>query len=559
MEDKSRNYIKSLEETFKARSNEICDTDFYRYDGRRQSIRKTEFINSAKRIAKDRGIPSYDPDHLVDEMKIGVPLGQRYLEPVKISSTNVICEVDDEHVLNNVAMQQMYDDIFRTAIFCLDLPHRILVERLAEEITPESINLYLETINHTMVGGAIIQEHMAEVNPNLCADGYVKVFSGDDEQADEIDKRFLIDINIEFSKNKADKLKDEIGRSLWQVSRIPTHGLRSMDGSVVHRWNAMAQSLALIATYRTCAGESTISDFAFSAKHAKYVWIGTSMFDSRARGHNQPGGMPCGYIFDIIQYDSEMPDDPVPVSMEGAALASILYTQWYYGQMMIGSVGATVGPSSNYNDDVNDSFGYYVSEWIKEKYGGFCKAEMSWDTIHECAKAATMYCLEEYERFPLLQEHHWGLIKAAFTAGVADFCAAWATGNSMAGALAAHYSACLLQKEAILRTGWAGFETQHHNAMAMAGSILPDEGMPTELQGANVPFRSYLADGPYYTSLGSVAAHEARMDAWALSPVVKVAFADRNLPFNFRNIRDTIAKGAIHEFKAAGERDSIMP
>jgi methyl-coenzyme M reductase alpha subunit len=117
----------------------------------------------------------------------------------------------------------------------------------------------------------------------------------------------------------------------------------------------------------------------------------------------------------------------------------------------------------------------------------------------------------------------------------------------------------LLQKELYARTGWGGQEAIHHPAMPIAASVLLDEGMPTEINGINVPFRSPYGDSPIYAMITSIAAHEVRMDAWALSPIVKVAFADPDLVFDFRNIRESVAKGALREFKPAGERDIIIP
>jgi methyl-coenzyme M reductase alpha subunit len=85
-------------------------------------------------------------------------------------------------------MQQAWDDIRRTVVSGLDTAHTVIEKRLGKEVTPETINRYLEAVNHTMPGGAVVQEHMAECSPALTADCYVKVFSGNDELMDEIDK-----------------------------------------------------------------------------------------------------------------------------------------------------------------------------------------------------------------------------------------------------------------------------------------------------------------------------------------------------------------------------------
>ena len=55
------------------------------------------------------------------------------------------------------------------------------------------------------------------------------------------------------------------------------------------------------------------------------------------------------------------------------------------------------------------------------------------------------------------------------------------------------------------------------------------------------------------------AAHVARGDAFACSPLIKVAFADKNLPFDFANITKEFGRGALREFMPAGERSLIIP
>ena len=72
------------------------------------------------------------------------------------------------------------------------------------EVTPETITNYLEVVNHAMPGAAVVQEHMVETNPLLVDDSYVKVFTGDDDLAAEIDPAFVLDINKEFPEEQAE-------------------------------------------------------------------------------------------------------------------------------------------------------------------------------------------------------------------------------------------------------------------------------------------------------------------------------------------------------------------
>ena len=222
MENEEKVFFKALNQKFKGEDNESNHTSFYCFDGWKQSPRKREFNDAAEKLAKDRNMPFYNPD-------IGVPLGQRSLMTYKISGTDDYVEGDDLHFCNNAAIQQLVDDIKRTIIVGMDTAHSVLQERLGVEVTPETINEYMENINHALPGGAVVQEHMVEVHPGLVSDCYAKIFTGNDELADEIDKRVLIDINKEFPEDQAQMLKDYLGNKTYQVSRVPTLVVRACD------------------------------------------------------------------------------------------------------------------------------------------------------------------------------------------------------------------------------------------------------------------------------------------------------------------------------------------
>ncbi|MEI8332120.1 MAG: methyl-coenzyme M reductase subunit alpha, partial [Methanomicrobiales archaeon] len=180
-------FLKAMKEKF-AEDPQATSTVFARA-GLEQSPRKVEFMKAGKKVEMDRGISGYDPKrcHLG-----GIPLGQRQLMTYEVSGTNVFVEGDDLHFVNNAAMQQMWDDIRRTIIVGLDLAHNTLQKRLGKEVTPETINEYLHVLNHAMPGGAVVQEHMVETHPSLVDDCYVKIFTGDDEMADDIEPQFLL-------------------------------------------------------------------------------------------------------------------------------------------------------------------------------------------------------------------------------------------------------------------------------------------------------------------------------------------------------------------------------
>ena len=57
----------------------------------------------------------------------------------------------------------------------------------------------------------------------------------------------------------------------------------------------------------------------------------------------------------------------------------------------------------------------------------------------------------------------------------------------------------------------------------------------------------------------SQAPHAARGDAFVYNPLIKIAFADKNLSFDFTQPRAEFAKGALREFQPDGERSLIIP
>ena len=231
----------------------------------------------------------------------GIPLGQRQLLPYKPSGTEYLVEGDDLHFVNNPAIQQMWDDIRRTIIVGLDMAHEVLRKRLGKEVTPETINNYLEILNHAMPGAAVVQEHIVETHPGLVDDCNVRVFTGDDALADEIDPQYLIDINKVFPAEQAEQLKAAIGKTTWQAIHIPTIVVRSCDGGTTSRWSAMQLCMTFIDAYNMCAGEAAVADLAYAAKHAAVLQMSEMLPARRARGPNNPGGLSFGFLADMVQ------------------------------------------------------------------------------------------------------------------------------------------------------------------------------------------------------------------------------------------------------------------
>ena len=547
---KEKMFMAACKKKFKEEPTDMY-TKYYCYGGWRQSKRKVEFVEAANKIAKARGIPMMNQD-------IGVPLGQRSWMPYQLSHTDVFVEPDDLHCINNSAIQQAWDDIRRTVLVGLDSPHQTIERRMGKEVTPETINEYLEAVNHTMPGGAVVQEHMAEINPALVYDSYVKVFSGNDELIDEIDKRLVIDINKQFSKEHAKQLKAAVGNTLMQAVRVPTIVGRVMDGATTSRHAAMQISMAFITTYKLAAGEAAIADFAYAAKHQS-LDMGTMMPARRARGPNEPGGIPFGYMADIAQSDRIHPEDPGRAALEAVALGAIIYDQIYLGGYMSGGVGFTQYASAAYTDNILEDYTYYAIDYIKDKYGGFCKLDPNnYDEMMKLGDNVNSYALETYEKYPAAMETHFGGSQrstvAAASTGIAG---SMATGIADCG-LNLWYLSMLQHKERTGRLGFYGFDLQDQCGSANSFAYRSDEGLPMELRGPNYPnYAMNVGHMSGYTGIPK-AAHAARGDAFTVNPFVRIAFADPSLVFDFANVTKEIGRGGLREFKPAGERTAII-
>jgi methyl-coenzyme M reductase alpha subunit len=527
-------------------------TTFYNLGGWKQSERKTEFVKEGEEIAKKRGIPMYNPD-------VGSPLGQRALMSYQLSTTDTFVEGDDLHFINNAAIQQAWDDIRRTVIVGLNTAHTVLEKRLGMEVTPETITNYLETVNHAMPGGAIVQEHMVETNPMLVADSYVKVFTGDDELADEIDDCFVLDINKVFPEEQAEALKKEVGSAIWQAVRIPSLVGRVCDGGTTSRWSAMQIGMSMISAYNQCAGEGATGDFAYASKHAEVINMGTYLPVRRARAANELGGIPFGFMADIAQGTRTNPDDPVRSSLEVVALGAALYDQIWLGSYMSGGVGFTQYATAAYTDNVLDDFSYYGQDYVTDKYGGLCEAPNNMDTVLDVGSEVAFYALEQYEDYPaLLETHFGGSQRASVISAASGISTAFATGNAQTG-LSAWYLSMYLHKEQHSRLGFYGFDLQDQCGAANVFSIRNDEGLPLEMRGPNYPnYAMNVGHQGEYAGIAQ-APHSARNDAFAFNALIKIAFADPSLTFDYGNVRAEFAKGALREFEPAGERSIIIP
>ncbi len=548
-------FVKALNKKFGKDFDLAGQKTEYKRLGPEQSARKREFMEASKKLEGKRGISFYNPMLHCG----GVPLGQRQLVPYKLSTTEYIVEGDDLHFVNNPAMQQMWDDIRRTVIVGLDMAHEVLEKRLGKEVTPETINNYLEILNHAMPGAAVVQEHMVETHPGLVDDCNCRLFTGDDDLADEIDDQYLVDINKLFPADQAEQIKAAMGKTSWQAIHIPTIVSRTCDGGTASRWSAMQLSMTFIDAYNMCAGEAAVADLAYAAKHAAVIQMSEMLPARRARGPNNPGGLSFGFMADMVQISRTKPWDPPQVSLNVVAAGTMLYDQIWLGSYMSGGVGFTQYATAAYTNDVLDDFSYYSCDYMMDKYGGFAKAPMNLDVVKDIATETTLYALEQYEEFPtLLEDHFGGSQRAGVVAAASGIGSACATGNSQGG-LAGWYLSMCVHKESHGRLGFFGYDLQDQCGPTNVFSYQSDEGSPLEIRGANYPnYAMNVGHQGEYAGITS-AAHAARGDAYSVNPLIKVCFANPALLFTWDDIRKGYGMGGAREFRAAGDRSLVMP
>jgi methyl-coenzyme M reductase alpha subunit len=226
---------------------------------------------------------------------------------------------------------------------------------------------------------------------------------------------------------------------------------------------------------------------------------------------------------------------------------------------MSGGVGFTQYATAAYTDNILDDFTSYGVDYAKKQYKGIGQAKATQDVCNDLATETTLYGMEQYEQFPTtLEDHFGGSQRASVLAAASGITCALATANSNAG-LNGWYMSMLLHKEGWSRLGFYGYDLQDQCGSANTLSYRSDEGLIGELRGPNFPnYAMNVGHQGEYAAIAG-AAHIARMDAWTLSPLIKITFADPSLVFDFSEIRREFAKGAIREFMPAGERSLIIP
>jgi methyl-coenzyme M reductase alpha subunit len=565
--EKKRRIWKTLEKIFDTEPITKSDYMMYQRGGYAQSPQKMKYQEEGKEIAIQREIPAYH--HSLME-----PIGQRELRSVTLSRTDVRVEPEALHYLNNFAMQQLYDDIKRTLILNLDIPHRTIQVRAGKEVTPESVNLFLRSVQHTIAGGTILLEQYADVDPSLVSDAYCKIITGNDEIKDFVDPRFIIDIDRHFHASKVKKIKDAIGDTIHLVIRAPTLIVRAADGGATLKWGAMNSIVAFIGTYRL-ARDSVISDIAFATRQANTILLGENLWPSRAHSVNELGGIPFGYLADICQGDSELPAKPfLEVAQEEEELArkylektigcmSIIVpvlTEIWNGLYTSGNFSLTPALlAASFCADIQEDFMDILANLTRKYFSRITRNHLHivptrWYNLRWVIETIVHEVMTTLEKYPTAMELLWSGIQRTFLLGsIAANMASLLTGSTTAGLWGLRYTNALLVKEGWLRSA-AGNEMVDHIGMPASCSLRLEEGGLAELQGLNTPLNVYGNAQAYAMAGVGYCAALARGDPWVCSPIVKVAFADSHLKFNFKDPLKDILAGTQNNYTPAGER-----
>ncbi len=566
--EKNRRIFQDLEKMFGVDPLNLIDSEMYKRKGFNQSETILKNIEIGKKIAIERQLPMYDPS-------VAEAIGHQHLFPYKISYTDELVIPNSLHCLNNAAMQQLHDDVRRTIILNLDVPHKVIQVRAGKEVTPETINHFLRTIQHAIAGGIVLQEQFADTNPELMKDSYCKVITGNDELKDLIDSRFTIDLDKFFHESRAERLKQAIGDTIHLVVRVPTLLVRALDGSIAYKWAGIQSTLSFIAAYRLTK-DLNISDIAYATQYANTIAIGEPTWQSLGGCYNSIAGIPFGYFADICQGDSDLPlrpfmeivhEDPelsrkyLDKSIGSATIIASILSNFWDGYKIAGgsnivdriSISSFVGGVfDDILDILNDMLNKYFSRIVKV---GMKAMEPRWSNIRWPVENMVHIVMETMEKYPSAMEFlRNGDQKTYIISLIAGIMGSILSGSSTTGLWAIDYAISLLVKEGWCRSGTSGNEVINQLGLPYSCSFRIEEGGIPELRGMN-RFHQIVSIGSAAPRIVTLyAAALARGDAWVCSPLIKAAFADPHLAFDFRNPRNEILKGALGNFDFEGDR-----
>ncbi|MHA1145337.1 MAG: hypothetical protein ACTSRW_11415 [Candidatus Helarchaeota archaeon] len=523
---------------------EESDFSMYMRKGFHQSYLKNKFQEAGIQIAIERKIPGYN-------RAVGSPIGQDQMVRGIISGTGAEIEPDQLNIINNKALMDLYNDVLRTSIYNLDIPHHVVQIRANKEVTPTTVNEFLRTYSHNIGGGASLLDKLDEINPRLTKDGYVKVLTGADEVKEMVDPRFIIDIDKNFHESRAIKIKEALGDNIYVVARTP-----SILRGIAPIWSGMQACLALQSTYRMST-TSTLAELANTVKKQERILL--------AGETNQIGNIPYGIFADICQGDAELPAKPFLEIAQDQELSQkylentigclgvivpVLTEQFWLDQEKLGSIGfGTQFLMSLIIGDAYEEFMAMYNEIIHKFFTRILSKQKHlvpsmWKSIRWVIENVVITAMERIEKYNTVTEYFSGNQLTFMLSCLGGNVAALLTGSSKVGDWGLAYTRGILIREGWLRTGTSGFDMPAHIDMAASCSLRLEEGGLAELQGLRNPYNAKtFGYAPAKVSLAYCAAL-GRGDPWVISPFVKAAFADPSLTFNFKNPKESLIKGA---------------
>ena len=174
-----------------------------------------------------------------------------------------------------------------------------------------------------------------------------------------------------------------------------------------------------------------------------------------------------------------------------------------------------------------------------------------WSAVRWIIENIIVLAMERMEKYYTLMEYLSGNQRTYLLTSLGANIAALVTGSSVIGNWAYSYVAGHLIKEGWLRTGTAGYDMPAHIRFPSSCSLRLEEGGISELEACNTPYLS-LTPGTAFAKVGiAYCAALGRGDPWVASPLIKVAFSDKSLSFDFKKPFDTIIKG-IEELEGGG-------
>lgn len=452
------------------------------------------------------------------------------LDPYQIPGiSNVARSIEDYRFDNNIAMQQMWEDIRRTYIVRLDQLLVLLRKRINYEITPENVNEVLSYLK------------------------YARLFTGDEAFQEDIDEEFIINIDTLFPANQAEQLKAAIGKTIWMVVYIPTHITMAGDQSL---WDKRVAARIVDAFFRIYGISKVDYGPEFTAKYPNFLELVTIINAYQA---NKLEKLCFCNMADIVQTSRIKPERPEEILLQVACATNVLYQIWA-DDFKLNGVGPTKYDAirtyfnSNFKSNFISCF-FYGLDYALNKYYKLDTANTIDSVVKDISEEITKNGLEFSENHPTAIGDSCDSINNSMTIAIAAGCiTSMATRNSNAGLTALNLS-INSQKKTQGRLEFYGDAQQDQSGITDISSIESDKGCICELTEQN--FSEYVRNvghsGGYAAIIAAAHAdyyYAEKEDAFCLNPLIKIAFASNLFNFNFAD--------PIGEFNGSNNEKTIL-